>query len=74
MREASKQVCEAVEVLLAEWGNENDLSERVDHYQNEGYPEEANKLMTAVVLLEKWLAGDDIGEKAVETAVAEYWA
>ena len=30
--------------------------------------------MTAVVLLEKWLAGDDIGEKAVEVAVAEYWA
>lgn len=74
MREASKQVCEAIEVIMAEWGNENDLSERVDCYQVAGDEEGARKLMTAVVLLEKWLADDDIGEKAVETAVAEYWA
>jgi hypothetical protein len=74
MREASKQVCEAIECIMAEWGNETDLSARLDYYRSMKDEEGANKLMTSVVLPEKWLAGDDIGEKAVETAVAGYWA
>jgi hypothetical protein len=73
MREASKQVCEAIEVVLAEWGNETDLAARLDYYRSMKDEDGANKLMTSVVLLEKWLAGDDIGEKTVEKAVAEYW-
>jgi hypothetical protein len=65
---------EAIEVVLAEWANETDLAARLDYYRTMEDEEGANKLMASVVLLEKWLAGDDIGEKTVENAVAEYWA
>jgi hypothetical protein len=74
MREIPKNVIQAMRVIHDEWCNESDLAARLDYYRTMKDPEGANKLMTSVVLVDKWLTDDDISDKAVETAVADYWA